>query len=58
MIAAVRGFPMEIRYGLVRLVKASPGLSDVAEAFGFSDIDTYIDALEREGPRIFRRMRW
>ena len=33
-------------------------LLQIAEAFGFPDTDTYLDALEREGPRIFRRMRW
>ena len=36
----------------------NPSLLQIAEAFGFPDTDTYLNALEREGPRIFRRMRW
>ena len=36
----------------------SPSLLQIADAFGFPDIGSYLDALELEGPRIFRRMQW
>ena len=62
MVAAVRGAPMTIRQsGLVALRKAvaDPELfPNVVKAFGFGTIDEYLTALEREGPRILRRMQW
>ena len=33
-------------------------VDDVARAFGFTDANEYLDALEREGPRIVKRMQW
>ena len=32
-------------------------MGDVAAYFGFADIEAYLQALEREGPRIFDRVR-
>ena len=63
MVAAVRGARMDINDdgdNLIVVLKEWGNLSllQIAEAFGFLNTDTYLDALEREGPRIFRRMRW
>ena len=70
MVAAVRGARMGLDnndddisdpLAVILVGGASaeyPSLLQVAEAFGFPDTDTYLNALEREGPRIFRRMQW
>ena len=66
MVAAVRGARMGLADDedgdnlLVAILDDGnyPSLLQIAEAFGFPDTGTYLDALELEGPRIFRRMRW
>ena len=63
MVLAVRGVEMHILGE--RVVWSGPGLwpglptlDDIAKAFGFDTEEDYLDTLEREKSRIFRRMRW
>ena len=59
MVAAVRGVPMTIDAdGLLVSERCISGLLDVARAFGFNSKTLYLNALEREGPKIFDRMVW
>ena len=59
MVAAVRGFAMEVQGSLVTFAgRDSMSTCEIADAFGFSDSEEYLAALGREGPRIVERMRW